>query len=817
MKQHLRAVPQDDVADDSSVVRVDLHVHSCHSARPYSYFLRSGKAAECYTRPETVLDLARRRGMDLVTLCDHDEIAGALELCARAEHAFVSEEVSARFPEDGCVMHVIALGITEAQHVELQRLRRNVYELAAYMAAERIAHFLCHPLSSVNRRLEVTHIRKALLMFGALEIRNGTRDELHEQELSAIIAGLSPAVLASWASDYPDVPWITRDARYATVGGSDDHGGLAIARAFTQFRGERSLTGLKTALAERTTEAGGLHGSAATLSHNVYGVLGGYLRETGQLPIGDGPIGPQLVALVAQNATPAATGHPRGLLAPLARPLFTAAAREGVSFSMLAAAGHTDETQAKLTRVVDGALLAANRAAINTLADASDDRAIARAVDAVPDVLRGALLSLPYILGARYQGADRATARTMARQLGFGGDAPANPRVAVITDTIDDVNGVALGLRRLAAASQRAGLPLELVGPGFGDDVVRDRDGVVRMPPLLRRSLDMYPEMTWAIPHLPAMMRWLSDEKIDIVQCATPGPMGLAGLAAAKLLSLPVVAQYHTEVPEYATRLSGDPVVGDVVGAVVAWFYRQADLCLAPSRTVVGRLEELGVRPHRIAQIPRGVDLSLFHPDHRDTHMLARWGLAGRRVVLYVGRLSKEKNLDALVEAFRRVRTTRPDIALVLVGDGPHAPALLSTAGSPDVMHLGVLRGEALATMYASADVFAFPSETETFGNAVVEAQAAGLPVVVASRGAAHETVHHGVTGLVVDGQAGELATAIATLLDDAALRTRMGRAAHRIAQRHDLDLAARAGFELYRRLLVAPTDGVRGVSALSG
>jgi glycosyltransferase involved in cell wall biosynthesis len=232
----------------------------------------------------------------------------------------------------------------------------------------------------------------------------------------------------------------------------------------------------------------------------------------------------------------------------------------------------------------------------------------------------------------------------------------------------------------------------------------------------------------------------------------------------------------------------------------VSWFYRQADLCLAPSRTVVTRLTELGVARDQIAQIPRGVDLTLFHPDRRDRDVLRRWGLVDRRVVLYVGRLSKEKNLEALLDAFARVRATRPDVALLLVGDGPHAAAL-AALGSPDVVQTGALHGEELAAVYASADVLAFPSETETFGNVVVEAQASGLPVVVAAAGAAHEHVQQGITGLVVDGQPFELATAIATLLDDAALRARLGRAAHRFAQRHDLEVAARAGFELYRQL----------------
>src|SRR5665811_2448010 len=121
------------VTDGSaSEVKIDLHVHSSFSDRPYSWFLRSSRAAECYTSPATVYATAKARGMNLVTLCDHDTIDGALELRALADDTFISEEVSARFPEDGCIVHTIAVDISETQHKEIQALRGNVYELVSY-------------------------------------------------------------------------------------------------------------------------------------------------------------------------------------------------------------------------------------------------------------------------------------------------------------------------------------------------------------------------------------------------------------------------------------------------------------------------------------------------------------------------------------------------------------------------------------------------------------------------------------------------------------------------------------------------------------
>jgi glycosyltransferase involved in cell wall biosynthesis len=211
-------------------------------------------------------------------------------------------------------------------------------------------------------------------------------------------------------------------------------------------------------------------------------------------------------------------------------------------------------------------------------------------------------------------------------------------------------------------------------------------------------------------------------------------------------------------------------------------------------------MEATGVVPERIVRVPRGIDLELFRPQRRNPHAFDRFGVGEGVKVLYVGRLSKEKGLDALVERFAALGPTL-GATLILVGDGPHAAALAARADARSVVFAGVQTGAALAELMASADLFVFPSETETFGNAVVEAQAAGLPVVVASRGAAHENLLDGVTGLVVDMRApGALEDALRLLVDNEALRKRMSAAAHRFAQRYGMSDAVRGTFEIYRQ-----------------
>lgn len=786
---------------DESTVKVDLHVHSSFSDKPYSWFLRSSRAAECYTSPATVYATAKARGMNLVTLCDHDTIDGALELCALGDDTFVSEEVSARFPEDGCVVHTIVVDISESQHREIQALRANIYELVSYLHQQGVEFSLCHPLSQVNHRLQTQHLERCLLMFRNLELRNGTRDVAHEHALRRILAGLTPDTMARWAERHPRTPVFNRDGRYGLVGGSDDHAGLSIARAYTTFQGPRSGAGVTAALRDRRTAPAGHHGTTAVLQHNVYGVLGAHLRHAAEPEPGDAP---------SQAGLSPALSVTLGKYAALVSEVQE---DEGAfDFLGLAEHGHTDPTQEQLAQLVESVLVRSSREAATTVVEEVAASRLVELADALPALAKAITVALPAILGARWHGHDIQSARRFSAGLGFPERSEQPPRVAILTDTVDDTNGVSIGLRRLARAARAAGHDLRLVSFGDGDHVVTDADGVVRLPAIARHRLAAYPQMEFAIPHLSSLIGYLLQERIDLVQCSTPGPVGMMGWLAARTAGIPVVGQFHTDVPAYATRLTGDPIVGTMVGKVVGWFYGALDRVYAPSEAVVRRLAELGVRGEKVARISRGIDLAAFSPARRDRGALGAL-LAGADatspVALYVGRLSREKGLEALIDGFALASRALPEARLVIVGDGPQTTALAARAasgGAADrICFLGARHGDELAMLMASADVFVSPSETETFGNTVVEAQASGTPVVVADRGAARENMIDGITGLVVNGRsAEEIGAAVRWLLGEPRMRARMAAAATGFAARYDMKLAADETFREYGRFLSA-------------
>lgn len=330
------------------------------------------------------------------------------------------------------------------------------------------------------------------------------------------------------------------------------------------------------------------------------------------------------------------------------------------------------------------------------------------------------------------------------------------------------VSGVGLTLQRLARALEARGHAVRVYSATYSTPRGRERPAELRASPSI--PLFLYPDVQWAFPQLGAIMRDLEEFGPDLVHCATEFSMGLTGLRAADRLGVPVLASAHTDYDRYASRY-GLRWAADAGWRYLRWFYQQASLVLCPSRMYEAHLHRRGVSHTGIWS--RGVDLGRFHPGFRSG--VWREQLGGGPVVLYVGRIAREKNVELLLEAWRRLGPQRGPARLVLVGKGPLFPRLQEQRHE-GVVGLGQLEGEALSQAYASADVFAFPSTTETFGNVLLEAMASGLPSVAARAGGVLDFAAHGRNAWLAEpDDAGNLAEGLALLLADEALRVRLG------------------------------------------
>jgi glycosyltransferase involved in cell wall biosynthesis len=289
-------------------------------------------------------------------------------------------------------------------------------------------------------------------------------------------------------------------------------------------------------------------------------------------------------------------------------------------------------------------------------------------------------------------------------------------------------------------------------------------------------ALPRYPGLRFGLPAGRTLHRHWRQQRPDAVYVATEGPLGWSAVRAAARLGIPVSSGFHTRFDSYANHY-GLGLLTPLVRGYLRRFHQRATATLVPTDALAQELHAMGIRNTRLLR--RAVDTRLFHPSQRDDKLRASWGVdAATPVVLYVGRIAPEKNLELAVQAFRAIQQRMPQARYVWVGDGPARAAL--EAAHPDFIFAGVQRDEALARHYASADVFPFPSLSETFGNVILEALAAGLPVVAYAEGAAREHLVDGVNGYCIEsGNAAAFIDATARLASNPGLIRHMGRAAH--------------------------------------
>lgn len=348
-------------------------------------------------------------------------------------------------------------------------------------------------------------------------------------------------------------------------------------------------------------------------------------------------------------------------------------------------------------------------------------------------------------------------------------------RIGIVSETWPpEINGVALTVHGLAVGLAACGHAIDVVRPRQARQGVAEPD----FDTLLTHgvALPHYPGLRFGLPAGQALRERWTRQRPDAIYIATEGPLGGSALRAANALRIPVATGFHTRFDSYAGHY-GLRWLTPLVRSHLRRFHRRAAATLVPTDALARELAALGVDNARLLR--RAVDTQLFHPGRRDPALRAHWGVDGSTpAMLYVGRIAPEKNLDLAIQAFRAAQRRQPAMRYVWVGDGPARAAL--QAAHPDFIFAGVQRGVALARHIASADLFPFPSLSETFGNVILEALACGLPVVAFHEGAAREHLRDGYNGYrITSGNAAEFVEATARLASNPGLIRHMGRRAH--------------------------------------
>lgn len=375
-------------------------------------------------------------------------------------------------------------------------------------------------------------------------------------------------------------------------------------------------------------------------------------------------------------------------------------------------------------------------------------------------------------------------------------------RVSVVTETYPpEVNGVALTLARVVEGLHRRHHDVQLIRPRQGPADSADR--TPRFNEVLMRGMPIpyYPKLRMGVPSKRALVQLWSAHRPDVVHIATEGPLGWSALHAALHLKLPVSSDFRTNFHAYS-RYYGMGWLNKPVMAYLRRFHNLTHATMVPTDALRRELELGGFR--KLSVVSRGVDTVQFAPERRSDDLRRRWGAEPDDLVIAcVGRLAPEKNLGVVLSAFEAIRRTHARARLVWVGEGPQRDELQSLC--PSAYFAGHCHGPHLAAHYASADLFLFPSLTETFGNVTTEAMASGLPVVAFDHAAAAQLIRSGDNGLLARcDDVPAFVNAALELAADPERRRILGARARRSACALDWDLIV-ARFEAVLSSLIHP------------
>jgi glycosyltransferase involved in cell wall biosynthesis len=723
----------------------DLHVHSKYSNHPSEWFLQRLGASESYTEPDTIYSLARQRGMDFVTITDHNRIKGSLELVEKyPDRCFSGVESTAYFPEDGCKVHILIYGLDREQFARIQELRKNIYDLRDYLHQQDLACVVAHATYAVNDRLSLEHLEKLLLLFNNFEGRNGSRSALHNDSLTMVLSQLTAEDMKRLEQKHGIAPCGETPWKKGLTGGSDDHAGFFIAKTST-----RAVASTPAEFVEQIKQGRlvpqGRQNNFQGLTFAIYKIAFDFSQQK-------------------------STAFAHSSLSDLTRYLFS---EEKLSFkdrlrinrmrsqknnhiyqSIVRLIETTrnldqDDIDTRLELLYDCLSDISDqyfRSLLESLTTNLEEMDLIRIIAGLSSSIPGIFLSVPFFSAFKHMFGDRQLINSLVTSLGHV-QTPKAKKILWMTDTYTDLNGVSMTLQTIGRLADEKGYGIHILSsltvPQQSENLPATS---LVIPPIHSFKLPHYEELSINVPSVLRMLKAVYEEDPDEIYVSTPGPVGLFGLLIGRMLGTPVKGIYHTDFTMEAEAIINQPEISSLIEQYSQWFFNQFDTLLVPTAEYMELLKKRGYRYRHMELFRRGLRTEHFKPQPgavRKSHSNAR--------LLYVGRISRDKNLDFLIDVYRRIRRQHAGLSLTVVGIGPYLETLQGNcADLPDVTFPGKIPYADLPALYNRHDLFLFPSTTDTFGMVVLEAQACGLPALVSDVGGPREIVRDGQTGYVL-------------------------------------------------------------------
>lgn len=733
------------------MAKADLHVHSKYSDHPSTWGHKVYKSPESFTEIETVYSQAKLRGMDFVTLTDHDDIRGSLELTQTyPDDTFISCEVTTFFPEDNCKIHVLVYGLNESQFNEIMEIRFNIYTFRDYIVEQNLAYSVAHATYDQDRLLRFEHIEKLVVLFDVFETINGGSDSQNNLLLHRYLQNLSQEALEELQAKHQLTPMSSDPWVKGYTGGSDDHCGILIGSAFTQ---SVSLTPYEflEAIKNKKSLGNGMHGSFETYATGVIKHIHDYRLNR------DGKYSTTKMSEFLDLFFSGTEGNlmKRFKKSQSLRYLKKKNSKTHQALHRLLKQ-ISEDADHDISKKIPNAYIH-----INELHDEMFGSVVTALTKHIPngDIFKGfqrlstlfpmTLLAAPFIGSMRHQ----VLKTDIKRSLLVKTNQHYTEKALWFTDTIDDLNGVSVSLRQIAMHGNEQGYQLKLVTcvdlATLSSPLPHN---TLNLTPIKKVRVPGYEQQTIGFPSLLSMMRKISLEQPDQIIISTPGPLGLGALLCAKLMDLPVKTIYHTDFAEQVIRMTNEPMLARLSDYLVNAFYKQSDEVFVPSKAYIQKLTDSGLDNQKLSIFPRGLDLNLYSPKVLSCSMARRKQLHGDFTLIFAGRISEDKNLSLLIKmATLAEQKYAGRFNWVIAGDGPNLETLKESLSKVSNVHFtGRIESKELVDWYRSSDLLVFPSHTDTFGMVILEAQACGTPCLVTNSGGPKEIIIDGETGHIL-------------------------------------------------------------------
>jgi predicted metal-dependent phosphoesterase TrpH len=595
--------------------RADLHIHSKYSDRPNEWFLRRIGSPESFVDPLSIYKICRERGMDYITITDHNGVNGALEI-AHLPDTFISTELTTYFPENECKIHCLVWNITEKIFKEINLLRGNIYELQQYLHANNILHAIAHPLFAINNSLTIDIFEKLLLLFKRFEGLNGSRQPRAELLARTIFENLSPELITQLANKHGIEPVGPKPWEKWTTGGSDDHSGLYIAQAYTETHYSPTIFDFFDHLHKGEHKTGGRNGTSLRFAHNLYNIAFNYYKthflEDGSRK--QNLIKSMLKHLIKETKKPSRRGFKAIISKPIKHYFYKKKTKKlndiermlvdeikTIFKDMYNKPGelslHNDNRKFQAACYIGHHL---TFTFIQRFFTQLKHGGLIESIQSFASLIPVFLGLAPYFTAFGLQHKDKKFLDTIARHFPGTQKLLNKPnKIAWFTDTFTQTSIKTIttlthqNAKDITAITCLASIPqVDFCVKNF-------------TPVGFFEIKENHIQQQFIFPPFLEILQWLEDNDIDELIISSIGPMGITALIAARLLKLKTNAICHTQFPQSIKDFSENKTIEKITWKFMHWFYENMDSITVPNHYYLDLLISRNVNPNKIKIIER--------------------------------------------------------------------------------------------------------------------------------------------------------------------------------------------------------------------